>query len=191
MDRPARMHTLEEYKFRQLVTSPPDETVSEAAAKMENHNVGCVIVTRDREVLGIATRYDFIHGVIVSGKDPATTKISRIMHSSPISIEPQATMTDALKKMIERKVERLLVRSECRILGVISLEDVVASLSNEMLSSLSQPRYDQIFDMVRRLTPSLVSRYEGEERELIQREMNDETRALLRLLEEAEVTLRR
>jgi len=186
------LHTLQDYKFRELVTSGPDETVFDAAVRMEDHMVGCVIVTSKKEVLGIATRYDFIHNIIVGEKDPKRTRIKGIMHSSPITIDSQSTMRDALKKMIEKRVERLVVLSGKKmILGVISLEDVVASLSNEMFMSLSQSRFDQIFDMVRRLTPSLLSRYDGDEKVQMEREMNDEVKALIRLLEESEITLRR
>lgn len=187
------MHTLADYKFRELVTSGPEENSYDAAVKMEDHNVGCVIVTQNKQILGIATRYDFMHNLIIAGKNPKTTKIRQIMHASPISIESSATTTDALKKMVEKKVERLVVRSGQKILGVISLEDVVANLGNS--SSALSPQWSEqkralIMDMVKRLTPSLLSRYDGEEKEQLQREMNDEATALLRLLEEAEITLR-
>ncbi|MGI0090638.1 MAG: CBS domain-containing protein [Nitrososphaerales archaeon] len=187
------MRTLSEYKFRELVTSSPEESAFEAAVKMEDHEVGCVILTENKQVLGIATRHDFMHNLIVVGKNPKTTKVKQIMHPYPISLDSNSTMTDALRKMIEKKVERLVVRSGEKILGVISLEDVVTNLSNS--GSTLSPEWSErkrilIMDMVRRLTPSLLSRYDGQEKEELQREMNDEATALLRLLEEAEVTLR-
>ncbi len=158
---------------------------------MENRKVGCTIVISRSDVLGIVTRYDFIHNLIILGKDPKKTKVEEIMHARPISIEATSTATDALRKMIEKRVDRLVVLSGKKILGVISIEDVVASLSNENFLSLSHAKYEQIFELVRRLTPNLIARYDGEEKEELQREMKDEVKALLRLLEEAEITLRR
>ncbi len=201
------MATLQDYNFRELVTSGPEESAFSAAQKMEDRKVGCVLVTHGHELLGIVTRYDFIHSLIIGGKDAKKTKLLEIMHASPVEIDAGLTMLDALKIIIEKRVERLVVRSNLephehqgtekgakrrkKILGVISLEDVVASLSNESFLSLSRPKYEVIFDMVKDLTPNLLSRYEGEEKEVMRREMNDEVRALLRLLEEAEISLRR
>lgn len=184
------MRKLADYSFRNLVTSPPDETAHAAAVKMESRNVGCVLVTVEKDVVGIATRYDFIHGIIVGGKDPKRTRIDQIMHASPVSIDASATSAEALKTMIQRKVERLVVRSGKQILGIISLEDIVSNFEIDALSHLSHERQEQVSEMVKRLTPCLVSRYNGEEKEWLQREMNDETKALLRLLEELEISLR-
>lgn len=172
------------------MTSGPDETAFDAAVKMDDQHVGCVLVTSGNKVLGIATRYDFVHNIIAGEKDPKKIKIKDIMHASPISIDGTVTPIDALRKMVEGKVERLVVRSGDKIFGVISLEDVVGTLEAESLSALSREKYDQIFDMVKKLTPNLLSRYEGEERIELERDLNNEVKALLRLLQEVEVSLR-
>lgn len=184
------MYKLSDYHFRALVTSGPEETAYQAAVKMDDQHVGCVLVTSGNKVLGIATRYDFVHGIIAREKDAKKIKIKDIMHASPISIEGSATPIDALKKMVEGKVERLVVRSGEKIFGVISLEDVVGTLEAEGLSVLSHEKYDQIFAMVKKLTPSLLSRYEGEERVELERDLSNEVKALMRLLQEVEVSLR-
>ncbi len=187
------MRSLREYNFRKLVACGPEESAYSAVGLMEDRNVGCVIVIEDSNLLGIVTRYDFIHGLIVKNRDPKRTRISNIMHASPVVVNSSLSVTDALKIMVEKRVERLVVRSGERgkILGVISMEDVVASLSNEsFLLSLSNSKYNVILDMVKRLTPIFLARYDGEEREEMERDMNDELKALLRLLEEAEISLR-
>jgi hypothetical protein len=102
-----------------------------------------------------------------------------------------ATLFLALKTKIKKRIGRLVVRSGTKILGVLSLEDIVANLEVEAMSRVSDERQDQIFDMVKRLTPAPLSRYKGEEKASVQKEMTDETRALLRLLAEAEIALRR
>ena len=184
------MYRLSDYHFRELVTCSPDETAYDAAVKMDDQHVGCVLITSGNKVLGIATRYDFVHDIIAGEKDSKSVKIKDIMHASPISIEGTATPIDALRKMVEGKVERLVVRSSEKIFGVISLEDVVGTLEAESLSALSHEKYDQIFDMVKKLTPNLLSRYEGEERIELERDLNNEVKALLRLLQEVEISLR-
>jgi CBS domain-containing protein len=187
------MRTLQDYNYRKLVSCGPDDTVFYAARLMDDRKVGCVVVTKDSDLVGIATRYDFIHSLIANdqAKDARSTKIREIMHAGPVTISASSKMTDALKVMVEKKVERLVVCSgENRkmILGVISLEDVVASLGNETFHS--DKEYQIIMDIVRRLTPLLLARYDGEEKEELTREMNNELKALERLLEEAEISLR-
>lgn len=184
------MRTLSEHKFRDLVTCEPHETVFSAALKMENHKVGSVIVTVGYRLLGIVTRYDFIHHCIIDRKDPKTTRIEVIMHPSPVSIEAQATSADALKRMIERRIERLVVLEGTKIIGVVSLEDIVANLEVETFESLSREKYDKVFELVKTLTPKLLSRYPDEEKEELQRDMTNQITALLRLLGEAEISLR-
>ncbi len=161
---------------------------------MEDNRVGCVLVTKGGRIEGIATRYDFVHHLVVGGLDAHATSISRIMHTSPVTIGSSETMVDALKLMAQKKVERLIVinpKDRNQILGVISLEDVIASLeSSEAFHFMSREKADQIRGIVRRLTPNLLARYSGEERTWMEREVSDETKALLMLLEESEVSLR-
>ena len=81
------MQKLNDLRYRELVASVPNEFVHSAAVLMEDKGVGCVVVISDGKVVGIATRYDFIHHIIVRGKDARTTKIEEIMHSSPVTID--------------------------------------------------------------------------------------------------------
>ncbi|MHB8565638.1 MAG: CBS domain-containing protein [Nitrososphaerales archaeon] len=182
---------MEDYRYRELVSSSPTETVYNSAVQMENKHVGCVLITSDGKVLGVATRYDFLHNIIVGGMDAKTTEIKEIMHASPVSIESKASAAEALRKMVDKRVERLVVLSGTNILGVVSLEDIVAMLeADNTLNSISKDRAEQVRDMIKKLTPYFVARYDGEDRSYLERDMNDETKALLRLLEELEVTLR-
>lgn len=116
------------------------------------------------------------------------------MHTSPITIDFSRTLIDALKLMVEKKVERLLViKSPNRngIVGVISLEDVISGLeSSQVFKRMSSEKAELIRRKVNRLTPHLLARYTGEERTVVERDMNDEAMALLMLLEESEISLR-
>ncbi len=92
-------------------------------------------------------------------------------------------------------VERLIVLNRTsigkKILGVISLEDVVSKLeAMHAFEKISGERSQIIRDMIKRLTPYLLARYAGEERFELERDMNDEIKALVYLLEESEVSLR-
>lgn len=185
------MMRLSEYTFRKLVTIVPDDSVQQAAVKMDSERVGSILVTSNGKVLGIVTRSDFIHNVIVGGRDPKKTAVRAIMNPSPISIDSSATTTEALRKMLEKRVERLVVFSGDRIIGIVSLEDVIVNSELDTLKTLLKERFDEILRKVNTLTPNLVSRYSGDESVQLQRDMNDFVKALLLLLEEAEISLRK
>jgi signal-transduction protein with cAMP-binding, CBS, and nucleotidyltransferase domain len=182
-----------EYKLPEPITAGPDEIAYDAAARLENLNARCIVVTsKEKKILGFVARYDLIHELIVRGKDPKKTKLKEVMNASPIWIDSSSTSMDALRKMIEKRVERLVVveTGSKKVLGMISLEDVVSHLDLESLTSLSREKYEKIREMVRKMTPVLLERYDGEEREDLTRDLKDESKALLRLLDEAEVRLR-
>ena len=159
---------------------------------MEKNSVGSILVKSDETgILGIVTRYDLVQSIIVEQKDPKKTKVADIMHLSPVSIRDDATPLAALQKMLQSKVERLVVRSnDNKVLGIVSFEDVVGAIESTFLQGVSPEKSEQIFDMVKRLTPALVSRYDGEEKLEMERDLNNEVKALLRLLDEAEIALR-
>lgn len=182
---------LSEYAFRKLVTIAPDESVHQAAAKIDSERVGSVLVIASGKLVGIVTRSDFIHDVIVHGRDPKKTEVRAIMNSTPISIDSSATTTEALRKMLEKRVERLVVFSGDSIIGIVSLEDAIVNSELDTLKTLLGERFDEILRKVKTLTPNLVSRYKGDEGVDLQRDMNDFVKALLLLLEEAEISLRK
>jgi len=80
---------------------------------------------------------------------------------------------------------------ELTIEDLSSLEDVVSKLeSMYAFEKLSGEKADVIRDMIKKLTPYLVARYVGEERSELERDMNNEIKALIYLLGESEVSLR-
>jgi CBS domain-containing protein len=160
---------------------------------MDENHVGSILVeSKETGILGIVTRQDLVRDIIVREQDPKKTKINGVMHLSPISISDDASPLDALKTMIDSKISRLLVRSSDnnRIVGVISFEDVIGAIELGALRNVSAEKSATITDMVKRLTPLIISRYEGEERLEMERDLNNEVKALIRLLEEAEIALR-
>ena len=62
---------ISEYKLPEPLTASPDEIAYDAAARLENLNARCILVTsKERKVLGFVTRYDLVHELIIRGKDP-------------------------------------------------------------------------------------------------------------------------
>ena len=102
-----------------------DGTVSiqDAASKMINEKIGCVIVTSDDNHVGILTEKDFI--TIASEGRPLFTAISEVMSSPIISIDSEETVWEAAELMKEKNIHKIPVQENGKIVGILTATDLV------------------------------------------------------------------
>ena len=102
-----------------------DETVSiqDAASKMINEKIGCVIVTSNGNHVGILTEKDFI--TIASEGRPLFTTISEVMSSPIISIDSEETVWEAAELMKEKNIHKIPVQENNKIVGILTATDLV------------------------------------------------------------------
>ena len=102
-----------------------DETVSiqDAASKMVNEKIGCVIVTSNGNHVGILTEKDFI--TIASEGRPLFTAISEVMSSPIISIDSEETVWEAAELMKEKNIHKIPVQENNKIVGILTATDLV------------------------------------------------------------------
>lgn len=103
-----------------------DETVSlqEAAEKMKNLKVGCVIILHDKVPVGIITERDFVTKVAAEGR-PLFTAVSEVMSSPLIMIDSEETIWEASELMKEKQIHKLPVKENDQIVGVVTTTDIV------------------------------------------------------------------
>ncbi len=112
---------------------PSSATVMDAAKFMTAMNVGSVIVTDGESPSGLITDRDVVAKVIALGKDSSTTKIGEVMVSPVITISEDKDIMDATKLMSTHGIRRLpITDAKGDLAGVVSLDDVLLSLSKEM-----------------------------------------------------------
>lgn len=108
-----------------VITIDENASVKEAAEAMNKNEIGCVIAVRNGEAVGIITERDLLKHVIVGGKNAEETKVKEVM-SSPLEIvSPDTSLEDAVQLMFKKKIKKLPVIQENRLLGLVSLTDVV------------------------------------------------------------------
>ena len=102
-----------------------DESVSiqDAASKMVNEKIGCVIVTSNGNHVGILTEKDFI--TIASEGRPLFTAISEVMSSPIISIDSEETVWEAAELMKEKNIHKIPVQENDKIVGIVTATDLV------------------------------------------------------------------
>ncbi len=109
-----------------VVTMDEDETSNKAAVSMDRDNLGAVIVTNKAgKSIGIITERDLVIRVIAKNLKPDTVKAKEIMTTPLVTIEPEATITDAARRMTRLDIRRLGVIYKGNLLGIISSKDIL------------------------------------------------------------------
>jgi len=116
--------------MKEVLTIESTQYVLQAAILMAEKGEGSIVVTEGGAVKGIVTERDLLFKVTAKHMDPATLKVTEIMSSPLISIDPQASIREATKIMMDNKIRRLAVITDGALVGMISVWDVTQSILN-------------------------------------------------------------
>jgi CBS domain-containing protein len=109
-----------------VVTMDEDETSNRAAANMDMKDLGAVIVTNKAgKSIGIITERDIVKRVVAKNLMPDTVKAKEIMTTPLVTIEPEAAITDAARRMTRLDIRRLGVIYKGNLVGIISSKDIL------------------------------------------------------------------
>lgn len=125
-------------KGREVHTIAPGATVFEALEKMASFDIGALIVTEGERVVGIFSERDYARKVILRGKASRDTAVRDIMTSDVIDIDPAKRMEDCMRLMTEHRIRHLPVTEDGRLVGVVSIGDVVKAVMAEQRFLIEQ-----------------------------------------------------
>lgn len=109
---------------RSVVTAKPNVTIREASEVMYKFRIGSLIVMSDEEILGIVTSTDILKA-ISENKDVDETKIEDIMSRKIITINSEAELEEAVNLMMEKKIKRLPVLENNKLVGILTASDIM------------------------------------------------------------------
>ena len=139
------METVAEYlkkKGAAIYSVRPDTTVYGALELMAEKNIGAVVVTDESGKLhGILSERDFARKMIIKGRNADTTKVKEIMTTLVVSVNPETRIHECMALMTEKRIRHLPVLDEGKLIGVVSIGDVVKSLLSEQDYVISQQAY--------------------------------------------------
>jgi len=115
-------------KGSHVFSIPEDQTVLTAAHTMNQHRVGALVVTRAEKVIGIFTERDVLCRVVATGCDPAQTLVKDVMSTPVACCTPDTTHDECRAAMRNRRIRHLPVVHEGRLVGIVSIGDVLAAL---------------------------------------------------------------
>jgi CBS domain-containing protein len=139
------METVAEFlagKGAAVYTVKPDATVYEALELMADKNIGAVLVTdQSGKLAGILSERDYARKMMIKGRDSHSTKVKEIMTTLVVSINPETRLRDCMSLMTEKRIRHLPVFQGEKLVGVVSIGDVVKSLLSEQDYVISQQAY--------------------------------------------------
>lgn len=134
---------VEDIMKKNVISIESNKQIKDAASKMDEFEVGCIVITENSIPVGILTERDFVTKVCAKDKS-FSRPLSEVMSSPLVSIEPDNTVWEAANIFNEKKIHKLPVASKNHLVGIITNMDLVNLCS---LSSNSEMRRicDQIF----------------------------------------------
>ncbi len=121
---------LQEIMVRDVMQAAPDETIGVAGKRMRESAVGCLVVTVAGAVKGIITDRDLL-ACLAQAHDPFRCKISVHMHRPVHVLRPDEDHATAAFVMNEKRIKRIPIAQNGKLLGIVSLSDLALIASVE------------------------------------------------------------
>jgi len=120
-----------ETKSKEVWTIGPGDLVYDAIVKMATKQIGALVVTEGNKVAGIITERDYARKVILQNKSSKSTTVRSIMTERVIYVRPDQTIEECMALMTEKHIRHLPVLDEEKLIGMISIGDVVKVVISE------------------------------------------------------------
>lgn len=125
-------------QIKQIITVKPTDTVKAAAEVLAKHRIGAVIVSSDSAVVdGILSERDIVRALGTAGAACLTQQVQDLMTAEVIGCHPDDTSISVLEKMSGGRFRHMPVIDNARMVGVISIGDVVKARISEIQSENS------------------------------------------------------
>jgi len=126
-----------------VVTMDENEPSNKAAVAMDHDDFGAVIVTnQEGKSIGIITERDLVIRVLAKNLKPDTVKSKEIMTTPLVTIEPEATITEAARRMNRLDIRRLGVIYKGNLVGIISSKDILGVMPELIETILERSRIE-------------------------------------------------
>ena len=125
------VHEILENKGKQIWSISPDSTVLDALKFMAEKKIGALLVIKDENLAGIMSERDYARKVILHGKFSKDTLVSEIMSSKVLYVNSGLSTEECMALMISKRVRHLPVIDSEKLIGIISIGDIVKAVIDE------------------------------------------------------------
>jgi CBS domain-containing protein len=133
-----KIRELLENKGTEVWSIAPDAKVYDALVLMDEKNIGALMVTEGGQTVGILSERDYTRNVALRGRHSKETKVSEIMEARPVCIAPDETVEEGMALMTEKRVRHLPVIEGDKVLGLVSIGDLVKAIISEQQYIIQQ-----------------------------------------------------
>lgn len=125
-------------KGRHIISVVPGCSVFDAIQVMADETVGSLLVMDGEELLGIVTERDYARKVILKGRSSESTSVAEIMSTEVMSTTSAQTVNDCMELMTERRIRHLPVVEDDKVIGMISIGDLVQAIISDQQEEIEQ-----------------------------------------------------
>jgi CBS domain-containing protein len=134
----ASVNDLLDIKGTAIYSVGPGDPVLDAIKMMAARHVGALLVMKGTELVGIISERDYARKVILLGRASSDTPVSQIMSSPVYTVTARQSVEDCMRLMTEHRVRHLPVVENGRVVGVISIGDLVKAVIEDQRQTIEQ-----------------------------------------------------
>jgi len=121
-----------------VLSISPEASVLDALRLMAEKEVGALVVLESERLAGIFSERDYARKVILHGKSSKDTSVREIMTSKVVYVRPEQSVEECMALMTDKRIRHLPVLQENRVIGIISIGDVVKEVISEQRFVIEQ-----------------------------------------------------
>jgi CBS domain-containing protein len=116
----------------------PEDTVFDAIRLMADKHLGALLVLAEGSLVGIISERDYARKVILNGRFSHATRVDEIMSTNVVCARPNQTIEEAMAVMTDKRIRHLPVLDENKVVGVVSIGDLVKAIIVEQQFVIEQ-----------------------------------------------------
>jgi CBS domain-containing protein len=113
---------------RAVIKVTPEQSVLDAIKVLASENIGAAIVMSGDRLAGIFSERDYTRKVILKGRSSDSTRVEEIMTPNVVVVNPRTKTRDCMALMTEKNIRHLPVVDEGRVIGMVSIRDIVSDI---------------------------------------------------------------
>ena len=125
-------------KGSEVISIAPAASVFDAIKLMADRAVGSLLVMDGEKIIGIVTERDYARKVILLGRSSETTKVEQVMSTEVITATAEQTVRQCMTLMTEERIRHLPVVADDKVIGMISIGDLVQAIISEQQQEIEQ-----------------------------------------------------
>jgi len=123
---------------RPMVTVKPEDTVLDAIKILAREDIGAAVVVSGDRLVGIFSERDYTRKIVLKGRSSESTRVEEIMTANVVCVSPRAKTRDCMALMSEKNIRHLPVVDEGRVVGMVSIRDIVTDIIADQEFTISQ-----------------------------------------------------